>query len=651
MLIEIERARDALYAIPPDLPRDGWVKAGMAAHACGLGFDDFNLWSAPAPSYNAQACRTTWRSFKAGKGVSAGSLFGMARDHGWTDDNASPRPAPAKPIKPTVEPLKKPTKGNSAGEVWSRCMPIETHGYLVAKQADGVPLDCLRVVPMDSQLRIAGEGVAGYLAVPAFSPDGSIQSIQFIPANGGKKLNLPGASMSGASFTVGTEGTMYLCEGVGQAWAAWKATGHRAVCCFGAGNIRRIVESMRQREPDAKLVVCPDRGKEADAKKIATEFNCSVACLPECELNNFDLNDLFCRDGFDFVQSLLESATAETPSHEPRYKLLGSTDIRALPPMKWRIQGVLPARGLAGLYGPSSSGKSFLALNMAASIASGERWFGYMVEQAPVVYVCLEGESGLKMRAQAWEERSGCDLPENLHIVLQQFRLTDPRDVSDMASVIPTGAVTFIDTLNRAAPLSDENASRDMGEILEAAKRLQTLTDGLVVVVHHTGKAASAGLRGHSSLYAALDAAVEVTRDGDRREWKNSKCKDGADGATHPFRLQVEELGFDAYGDPITSCTVRADTCAADVQRVKLPQGGNQRLVYEGIRGLFKDGHIGKVGAPPLRPCIELEIAVTAGAARLTCPTDRRATRTREAITGLVARGVLGLNEGWLWTV
>jgi hypothetical protein len=64
-----------------------------------------------------------------------------------------------------------------------------------------------------------------------------------------------------------------------------------------------------------------------------------------------------------------------------------------------------------------------------------------------------------------------------------------------------------------------------MGEILEAAKRLQSLTGGLVVLVHHTGKDATKGLRGHSSLFAAMDAAVEVSRDGDRREWKVAKAR------------------------------------------------------------------------------------------------------------------------------
>ena len=63
------------------------------------------------------------------------------------------------------------------------------------------------------------------------------------------------------------------------------------------------------------------------------------------------------------------------------------------------------------------------------------------------------------------------------------------------------------------------------------------------------------------------------------------------------------------------------------MRAVKLPQGGNQRLVLDALRPMFKDDTTGKPGAAPLRPCIELEAAVTAGAGRLTCQSDRRATR------------------------
>jgi len=35
MAADTDRARDALQSIPPDLPRDEWVRAGMAFHAAG----------------------------------------------------------------------------------------------------------------------------------------------------------------------------------------------------------------------------------------------------------------------------------------------------------------------------------------------------------------------------------------------------------------------------------------------------------------------------------------------------------------------------------------------------------------------------------------------------------------------------------------
>ena len=395
-------------------------------------------------------------------------------------------------------------------------------------------------------------------------------------------------------------------------------------------------------------MLVPDTGKEESAAEIAQAVGCAVACMPQGEPQNFDACDLAQRDGAGALAALLQAAS-EPEKPAPRYKLLCADELRNLPPLAWRVRGVLPAVGLAALFGPSASGKSFLAFDLSAAIAEGRRWFDCRVEAAPVVYAALEGEAGFKLRAQAWEASRGRALPDGLRMMLQPFKLTAPQDVIDLAAVVPAGAVVVLDTLNRAAPTADENSSRDMGEILEAAKTLQAACNGLVLLVHHTGKNPGAGLRGHSSLFAAMDAAIEVSRDGDRREWKVAKSKDGQDGEAHPFKLAVEVLGIEPMGDEITSCVVVRDTAVQDVRAVKLPQGGNQRLVLDAMRPLFKDGRVGKPGAPPLRPCIELEAAVSAGAAKLTCQTDRRATRTREAITGLVARGVLGLHEGWLW--
>lgn len=658
MVNDLERVRSALHSIPPDLGHDEWVLTGMAAKDGGMSFEDWNDWSARAANYSATVARDKWRSFKPGKGVGVGTLFKMAAENGWRI-NGDSKP---KPLARPIEAPAKPRAGMGATEIWNRCeAATNAHPYIVRKQAAGVALDNLRVVPAGDSLTIQSERQAGSLVVPVMRPDGTLSSLQFIaPPEVAKRLkangktdkpNLPLHPIEGW-FTVGElvpGGVAYICEGIGQAWACWQATGAAAVVCFGAGNMGKVAKALREKDPSARLVVVPDVGKEPEALKLAADVAGMVAAMPEGWEKNDDVNDLAQRDGMDALEALLSSAI-EPPKPEPRYKLLTSTDLAALPPLQWRVRGVLPAVGLAGLFGPSASGKSFLAFDMAAAIAEACRWFGCRVEGAPVVYAALEGEAGFKLRAQAWEAHKGRPLPAGLHMVLQPFKLTEPQDVRDLAAVVPAGAVLFLDTLNRAAPTADENSSKDMGQILEAAKQLQTITGGLVVLVHHTGKDATKGLRGHSSLFAALDAAVEVSRDGDRREWRVAKSKDGQDGDAQPFKLHIETLGIDEHGDPVTSCVVVQDQSASEVQRVKLPQGGNQRLVYEGIRGLFKDGISGKPGAPPLRPCIELEAAVIAGAARLTCPTDKRTSRARDAISGLVARGVLGLNDGFLWT-
>ncbi|MGV1046354.1 AAA family ATPase [Limnohabitans sp.] len=646
------RALDALNAIPPDLPRDEWVKAGMGFHAAGGDFEAFDAWSAGAGNYDAAAARDTWRSFKLGKGLGSGSLFHMAAEHSGRmggKPNARTVQAPRQPAQPT----RKPAPGMQPADVWSRCEDATfAHPYIAAKGAAGVPLDTLRVLPAGDPLHIAGGSMAGALVVPAYGPAGEMQSLQLIPPpDAGKKMNLPGARMASASFTVGEVvpgGVVYVCEGIGAAWSCWQATGAATVVAFGWGNVSKVAANLRARDPSARLVLVPDVGKEAAAAKIATDVRAAVAYMPQGEANNFDANDLAQRDGYDVLERLLDSASEPTKP-APRYKLLGAADLRDLPALAWRVRGVLPAVGLAALYGPSASGKSFLAFDMAAAIAEGRRWFECRVNAAPVVYAALEGEAGFKLRAQAWEVHRGRALPDGLLMMLQPFKLTEPKDVQDLAAVVPAGAVVVLDTLNRAAPTADENSSRDMGEILEAAKDLQALTNGLVLLVHHTGKNAAAGLRGHSSLFAAMDAAIEVSRDGDRREWKVAKSKDGQDGNAHTFKLHIETLGVEETGEAITSCVVVLDTAVQDVRAVKLPQGGNQRLVLDALRPMFKDGATGKPGAPPLRPCIALEDAVNAGAGKLTCPTDRRATRTREAITGLVSRRVLGLNDGWLW--
>jgi len=259
-------------------------------------------------------------------------------------------------------------------------------------------------------------------------------------------------------------------------------------------------------------------------------------------------------------------------------------------------------------------------------------------------------------RVNAWSRHNRKPVPACLRFITQPLDLLAGSDVVDLAKAVQVaggaGGLVILDTLNRAAPGADENSSVDMGNIIAAAKRLQNLTGGLVLLVHHTGKDATKGLRGHSSLYAALDGAIEVNRTDSRREWSVAKSKDDETGAVHAFKLDVVPVGFDDEGEEITSCVAVQDDSVDAVKRVKLPQGGNQKIALDTLaEPLRKSAEFGKDGAPQGNPCIRLDEAVGLVAERLTCDAKRRTERAQLALTALVARGIYGVKGDWLWRI
>lgn len=241
---ETQRARDALNHLDAGCDRETWVRAGMSSRSAGLAFVDFNNWSASAGNYAGEnECRTVWKSFDEAGGVTPATLYGMAFSQGWQDTSKSRNETrPALPLTTSKIIAQKPVKqavNSNAADVWARCITAtDAEPYIFRKQ--GAP-DGLRVYPASAPpLVIRGQNVAGYVALPCWSGD-KLQTIQFIPPVPGDKLNLTGASFGDGCFTVGEiTDRVYICEGIGQAWAVNKATGAAAVVCFGAGRMATV---------------------------------------------------------------------------------------------------------------------------------------------------------------------------------------------------------------------------------------------------------------------------------------------------------------------------------------------------------------------------------------------------------------------------
>lgn len=285
-----------------------------------------------------------------------------------------------------------------------------------------------------------------------------------------------------------------------------------------------------------------------------------------------------------------EDDTKASTSSE-RFTFRSPDELRNQPPLKWRVKGLLPKTGLAAIIGLSGSGKTFLALELIANIARGENFFGFKTESCPVTYLALEGAGGVGNRIRAYEQYHAQNLPENFKVVTDRLSLLKSDAAVFAKAVAEEGlqdGVIVIDTLAQASPEADENASADMGRIIGNAQLLQTMTSSLVILIHHLGKEASRGARGHSSLTAALDAVIEVRRTGDKRAWVLTKSKDGEDGTSRPFRLEVVNLGVDDDGDPITSCATVADG-AAIFARSKLT-GKHQIKLWDAISKTHSTG-------------------------------------------------------------
>jgi len=340
-----------------------------------------------------------------------------------------------------------------------------------------------------------------------------------------------------------------------------------------------------------------------------------------------------------------------------RYRLLTPEQLLGLPPATWLVKNVLPARGLAVIYGASGSGKSFLAMDLGIAIAEGADWFGHRVDQRPVAYLHLEGQTGVINRLRAWQTAKKRTIPEEFRTIVDTFVLTNDRDLADLGTALKEltpGMCIFVDTLNRATPFSDENAAKDMGRIIDCCAKLSRYTGGLVTLVHHTGKDLEKGLRGHSSLHGALDACIEVRRDDLARSWRLIKSKEGNDSIEAGFWLDVVDLGEDSDGDPITSCIVRPDLAPPVRRGPKRPTGNNQVITLREIQRLLGESTVfGQGGAPELHRCVRYSEAMDAAIAAMPVDTtagrDRRRDRVKEAIDSLIASANLNHREGWIW--
>jgi hypothetical protein len=207
------------------------------------------------------------------------------------------------------------------------------------------------------------------------------------------------------------------------------------------------------------------------------------------------------------------------------------------------LEGIFDENTIADVFGEPGSGKSVLVLMLSHHIATGKPWAGRDVTRSSVLYCALEGPTGTKRRVLAIRQALAADKHTPIRIIEGPLNLAKAASVQAVIDEaqrlarktgIPTRLIV-IDTLAKAMAGSDENSGKDMGVVLSAADAIRRATGACVCLVHHSGKDANKGARGHSSLKGAVDHELQVTEKGGVRMLTGTKMRDDKRSTGIPY--------------------------------------------------------------------------------------------------------------------
>lgn len=257
--------------------------------------------------------------------------------------------------------------------------------------------------------------------------------------------------------------------------------------------------------------------------------------------------------------------------------------------VRWLVKHVLPAEAVGMMFGGSGTFKSFIALDAALHVAHGLPWMGRRTLKGPVLYIAAEGGAGLWSRVDAWHRARNLRYSDaNFFVVPAAVNLgADAWRVVDAAQVAShTPVLVVVDTLSQTYP-GEENSAQEMAAYLrELGTRFRDLWRCSVLLIHHSGHAATERPRGSSAIRSNIDYMLGVFRD-EKEMLATVSCakqKDGDAFADATFEMRVLSLGTDEDGDRITSLVARHLSTTTEVEEAQAAEkaagrGGKRSLL------------------------------------------------------------------------
>jgi len=251
-----------------------------------------------------------------------------------------------------------------------------------------------------------------------------------------------------------------------------------------------------------------------------------------------------------------QEANTDKPKAKPqpafKFVAVGNLEIRD---PEFLVADLIEAETLSLIFGDPGCGKSFLAVDLALSIATGTAFHGRDTKQGSVLFIAGEGHNGLARRFHAWGNAraiplSGVPLFKSERAA-QFLDGASAKAVADavamMAEAHGNPALIIVDTLARNFGAGDENNTKDMSEFIVAIDDLKARFPGCsVMIVHHSGHADKQRARGAMALKGALDCEFRVEKEGRDMRLINTKMKDAEAPQDVFFTFRQINLGGEA---------------------------------------------------------------------------------------------------------
>jgi hypothetical protein len=289
-----------------------------------------------------------------------------------------------------------------------------------------------------------------------------------------------------------------------------------------------------------------------------------------------------------------EEGEPEVPPGDDLLEYLDIAQIKAMEDPKWLIDGLAVENALGFIFGAPGSGKTFVALSQALSLAAGlPDWWGRAIQRTgPVIYISAEGQADLKFRIAAWEmiTRATSDaapfylIRQNINFMREEDVGRLMRTLEAIATKVGDPVAVYVDTVSRVLPGADENLQKDMTLFIAACDEVRQRFNATVIGVHHTSR--NGNLRGSTVFDGAGDFLLQIEREEGTENGQliARKIKAAEDGWKESFKLAKIDLPFDH------SSLVAIPAPAPEPSENAWPDKPTCRRILQAIAQAWQDG-------------------------------------------------------------